>query len=181
MSTNNDETISDEFSPPIKHYKQGEKRRRQEKLEGMVIRQLVHEVLSLNPEHKTSKVILDLVYEALQNHLHIFESSSRLTGDNVKAEFSKIVREMFSDGIRHWGRIAVMFAFAIFLQQRFKVDLEEETVTLTEDLLSDWMEVQGGWNEATSGIGNGFRLSFIHYLVGTTCLLLLLDNCCRLH
>ena len=150
------------------------------KLEDMAARQLVHEVLSLNPEHKTSKVILDFVYEALQNHLHTFESSSRLIGDNVKAEFPKIIREMFSDGIRHWGRIAVMFAFAIFLQQRFKVDLEEETVTLTEDLLSDWMEVQGGWNEATSGISDGFRLSFIHYLIGTTCLLLLLENC-RLH
>ena len=150
------------------------------KLEDMAARQLVHEVLSLNPEHKTSKVILDFVYEALQNHLHTFESSSRLIGDNVKAEFPKIIREMFSDGIRHWGRIAVIFAFAIFLQQRFKVDLEEETVTLTEDLLSDWMEVQGGWNEATSGISDGFRLSFIHYLIGTTCLLLLLENC-RLH
>ena len=147
------------------------------KLEDMAAKQLEHEVLSLNPEHKTSKVILDLVYEALQNHLHTFESSSRLIGDNVKAEFSKIIREMFSDGIR--GRIAVMFAFAIFLQQRFKVNLEE-TVTLKEDLLSDWMEVQGGWNEATSGIGNGFRLSFIHYFIGTTCLLFLLENC-RLH
>ena len=146
----------------------------------MVARQLVLEVLSLNPKHKTSKVILDLVYEALQNHLHSFESSSRSNGANVKAKFSKIVCEMFSDGIRHWCRIAVMFAFDIFLQQRFKVDLGEETVTLIEDLLSDWMEVQGGWNEATSGIGDGFCLSFIHYLIGTICLLLLLDNC-RLH
>ena len=82
---------------------------------------------------------------------------------------------MFSDGIRYWGCIAVMFAFAIFLQQRFTVNLEEETVTLTEDLLSDWMEVQGGWEEAASGIGgDSFCLSFIHYLIGTTCLLLLL-------
>ena len=147
----------------------------------MATRQLVREVLTLSPEHKTSKVILDLVYEALQNHFNTFESSTRSIGNNVKAEFSNIVREMFSYGIRHWGRIAVMFAFAIFLQQRFKVDLEEETVTLTEDLLCEWMEVQGGWKEAVSGIdGNGFRLSFIHYLIGTTCLLLLLDNC-RLH
>ena len=144
----------------------------------MATRQLVREVLTLSPEHKTSKVILDLVYEALQNHFNTFESSTRSIGDNVKAEFSNIVREMFSDGIRHWGLIAVMFAFAIFLQQRFKVDLEEETATLTEDLLCEWMEVQGGWKEAVSGIdGNSFRLSFIHYLIGTTCLLLLLDNC----
>ena len=70
-----------------------------------------------------------------------------------------------------------MFAFAIFLQQRFKVDLEEKTVTLTEDLVSNWMEVLGEWNKAISGIGDGFRLSFIHYLIETTCLLLLLENC----
>ena len=31
VSTNNDETITDEFLPPIKHYKRGGKRRRQEK------------------------------------------------------------------------------------------------------------------------------------------------------
>ena len=147
----------------------------------MATRQLVHEVLTLSPEHKTSNVILDLVYEALQNHFNTFESSTRSIGDNVKAKFSNTVREMFSDGIRHWGRIAVMFAFAIFLQQRFKVDFEEETVTLTEDLLFDWMEVQGGWKEAVSVIdGDGFRLSFTHYLIGTICLLLLLNNC-RLH
>ena len=35
-----------------------------------------------------------------------------------------------------------MFAFAIFLQQRFQINLEEEIEMLTEDLLSDWMEVQ---------------------------------------
>ena len=94
-------------------------------LEDMAVRQLVHEVLSLNTEHKTSEVILNLVYEALQNHLNTFRSSSRSIGINVKTEFSKIVREMFFDGVRHWDRIAVMFAFAIFLQQIFKIDLEE--------------------------------------------------------
>ena len=147
----------------------------------MATRQLVHEVLTLGPEHKTSKVILDLVNEALQNHFNTFESSTRTIGDNVKAKFSNIVREMFSDGIRHWVHIAVMFALVICLQQRFKFNLEEEIVNLTEDLLCDWMEVQGGWKEAASGIGgDGFRLFFIHYLIGTTCLLLLLDNC-RLH
>ena len=126
---------------------------------------------------------MDLVYEALQNNFNTFESSSSSIDANVKTEFLNIVREMFSDGIRYWGRIAVtvMFAFAIFLQQRFTVDLEEEAVILTEDLLSDWMEVQGGWEEAASGIGgDSFRPSFIHYLIGATCLLLLLDNC-RLH
>ena len=97
---------------------------------------------SLNPEHKTSKVILDLEYEALQNHLNTFESSLPSIGVNVKAKFMKIVHEMFSDGIRYWGRITVMFAFAIFLQQRFQINLEEEIEMLTEDLLSDWMEVQ---------------------------------------
>ena len=114
----------------------------------MAARQLIHKVLSLNPEYE--------------------------------AEFLKIVCEIFSDSIRYWGCIAVIFAFAIFLQQRFKINLEKETETLTEDILFDWMEVQEGWNEAASDVGNGFLLSFIHYLIRATCLLLLLDNC-RLH
>ena len=50
---------------------------------------------------------------------------------------------VFSGDIRHWGRITVMFVLAIFVQQRFKIDLEEETMALTENLLSNWMKAQG--------------------------------------
>ena len=35
----------------------------------MATRRLVYEVLSLSLEHKTSKIILDFLYEALQKHL----------------------------------------------------------------------------------------------------------------
>ena len=131
---------------------------------------------ALSPEHEISRIILDLVYEALQKYLSTFESSACLIGDNVKTMFSTIVRKMFSDGIRHWGRIAVVFAFAIFVQQRFKVDLEDETAVLIDDFVVDWIEAQGGCNEATLDFGQRYRLSFIHYLIGTTCLFLLLDN-----
>ena len=143
----------------------------------MATRRLVREVLSLCPEHKTSRIILDLVYEALQKYLSTFESTTRLIGDNVKTMFSAIVREMFSDDIRHWGRIAVVFAFAIFVQQRFKVDLEDETAVLIEDFVVDWIEAQGRCNDATLDFGQRYRLSFIHYLIEITCLFLLLDNC----
>ena len=113
----------------------------------MTTRQLVREVLSLNPDNKTFRIILDLVYEALQEHIPTFESLTRSIGDNVKRAYSTIVREMFSDGVRNWGWIAVVFAFAIFLQQKYKIDLEEETVVLTENMLAGWMEAQGNLNE----------------------------------
>ena len=109
----------------------------------MTTRRLVREVLSLNPEHKMSGIILDIVYEALQKHLPIFESLAHSIGNNIKTAYSTIVREMFSDGVRNWGQIAVVFAFAIFVQQRYKIDLEDETVVLTEDALAGWMEAQG--------------------------------------
>ncbi len=143
----------------------------------MATRRLVREVLYLCPEHKTSRIILDLVYEALQKHLSTFESSVHFIGDNVKTRFSAIVREMFSDGVRHWGRVAIVFAFAIFMQQRFKVDLEEETTVLIEDFVADWIEAQGRYNEAILDFDHRYRLSFIHYLIGTSCLFLLLDIC----
>ena len=67
----------------------------------MATRRLVREVLSFCPEHKTSRIILDLVYVALQKYVFTFEKSARLIGNNVKTMFSAIVQEMFSDGIQH--------------------------------------------------------------------------------
>ena len=98
---------------------------------------------------------------ALQKYVFTFEKSARLIGDNVKTMFSAIVQEMFSDGIQHWGRIAVVFAFAIFVQQRFKVDMEDETAVLIEDFVVDWIEAQGGCNDATLDFDQRYRLSFI--------------------
>ena len=102
MSTNNDQkTIVDQFRHHHENIiNEAENEGDGEQFKDMATRQLGHEVLTLSPEHKTSKVILDLVYEALQNHFNTFESSTRSIGDNVKAKFPNIVREMFSDGMR---------------------------------------------------------------------------------
>ena len=61
----------------------------------MATRRLVYEVLFLSPEHKTSIIILNLVYDALQKHLPTFESTMRLISDDVKVSFSSIVRDVF--------------------------------------------------------------------------------------
>ena len=61
----------------------------------MAARQLVHKVLSFNPKHKVSKVIQDLVYEALQNHLHTFESSLHSSGVYVETVFENRSRNVF--------------------------------------------------------------------------------------
>ncbi len=137
----------------------------------MTTRRLVREVLSLNPEHKTSGIIIDLVYEALHKHLPTFKSLTRSIGNNVKTAYCTIVREMFSDGVRNWGRVAIVFAFAIFLQHKYKIDLEEETVLLTEDMLASWMEAQGNLDE---DFGYRRHPYFIPCLIGTVCLFLLL-------
>ena len=60
----------------------------------MARRRLVHEVLSLSPE-QNSKIILDLLYEALQKTSSDFESSLRSIGDDVKVSFSSIIRGVF--------------------------------------------------------------------------------------
>lgn len=67
--------------------------------------------------------------------------------------FAEIAKEVFSDGVINWGRIAVLYAFGARLGKHCcDNDMSEQLDYIPEWIarfvtgLSDWIEKQGGWS-----------------------------------
>ena len=70
-------------------------------------------------------------------------------GNDPKAVFARVAREIFDDGVVHWSIIAAFFALAIYFQRRFDIELEKEVTDFVEEFFPDWMDnchVPGGWD-----------------------------------
>ena len=78
---------------------------------------LVREVLTPNATRMSSRLVLGLVNEAMLVHEIWFYGAATLISTDVKEEFKRIGREIFSDGIIHQGRIIVLLALATYLQK----------------------------------------------------------------
>ena len=103
-----------------------------------VNRSLINQVLSLQADNSNNDRWLEMTLMALQNYRTFFDSLvDRLPARvDVKQSYSEILREMFSDDIINCGRIVIAMAFAIYLQQRYDVDLKSETIDMIEERLS---------------------------------------------
>lgn len=78
---------------------------------------------------------LALTLDLLHRHRRDFDSiANRLpSSSSVSEHFVSIVREMFNDGKKSWGRTVTVLAFATYLQQRYSIDLKSETSQLLEE------------------------------------------------
>jgi hypothetical protein len=84
-----------------------------------------------------------LTFDALRDYGdQIEEIVALLPNDDVENVFTKIVEEMFSDGIVTRGRIVTMLAFAVHLQQKNDVDLSKEAAFVIRERLFDWLLCQ---------------------------------------
>ena len=61
-------------------------------------------------------------------------------GNDPKAVYARVAREIFDDGVVHWGRIVAFFALTIYFQRRFDIQFEKEVTDFVEEFLSDWMD-----------------------------------------
>jgi hypothetical protein len=96
-------------------------------------KRIVKAVLSRNVTDKIAKNILEMVDEALLCYYTVFRTAADTAVDNPRQTFVLLVRKMLSDDrVVNWGRIAVVFALAIFFQERFGIDLESETLLFVE-------------------------------------------------
>jgi hypothetical protein len=104
-------------------------------------KRIVKAVLSRNATDKVVKNILETVNEALLCHRTVLRIAADTAADNPRQIFALLVREMLSDGrVVNLGRIAVVFALAIFFQKRFGIDLESETLSHVEAPLDELVD-----------------------------------------
>ena len=110
---------------------------------------LVRQVLALRSNNKTTEIWLEMTLIALRRHRDDFDSvvERMPPGVEIEQSFTTIIKEMFSDGIVNYGRLAIAMAFAVYLQQRFGVDLKSETATIVEERLFNCMLNGGGGSE----------------------------------
>ena len=103
-----------------------------------VNRSLINQVLSLQANNSITEKWLELTLTALQNYRTLFDSLiDRLpVRFDVKQCYATILREIFMDNVINCGRIVIAMAFAVYLQQRYDVDLKVETANTLEDRLS---------------------------------------------
>ena len=60
--------------------------------------------------------------------------------DDLKAVYARVAREIFDDGVVHWGRIVAFFALTIYFQRCFDIELEKEVISFVEEFFPDWMD-----------------------------------------
>ena len=90
------------------------------------------------------------------NHGDLFQNMIRTiacgSGD-ISQSYSDIVKNMFSDSVINWGRIAVLFTFsgqvAIHCDKQGSPEDADRVISLLTDFvntrLSNWIEKAGGW------------------------------------
>ena len=143
---------------------------------------LVREIITLLPTTPTSRVLVNLVTTAMREHESTFTCVERtiVSSGNIGEAYTKIGKEIFADGVVHWGRIVMTLALAVHLQQKLGIDLEKETSRVFDEnaAIVQWLYVQGGWDDAASGIfyGCGDRLGFVNYMVDLVSLTLFLET-----
>lgn len=90
------------------------------------------------------------------NHGDLFQNMIRTiacSSDDISQSYSDIVKNMFSDNVINWGRIAVLFTFsgqvAIHCQKQGSPEDADRVISLLTDFvntrLSNWIENAGGW------------------------------------
>ena len=110
---------------------------------------------NLPPANATAKTLRKLSDDIEVKNPDLLEQLCRklnFTKETGYASFCEIGKEIFSDGIVNWGRIAVLFAFGAKLAKYCSVNsMGDEIENITEWTtrfvtgLDSWVERQGGW------------------------------------
>jgi hypothetical protein len=104
--------------------------------------QLVNQVLRQRVRYQWAEEWLEKTLRVLGTHRIDFENiEQRLPSPiNIRVQYADIVTKLFADGRVNWARIVTVLAFATYLQERFTIDLEEETSELLEPHLLGWLQ-----------------------------------------
>ena len=131
-------------------------------------RLFVKEIITRCTKFELTKRIIELARRArLENLVELkafVDIGVNRVGNDPKAVYARVTREIFNDGVVHWGRIVAFFALTIYFQRRFDIELEKEVTYFVEEFFPDWMDnrhVPGGWDVV--GFLTNYYLRFALY------------------
>ena len=131
-------------------------------------RLFVKEIITRCTKFELTKRIIELARRArLENLVKLkafVDIGVNRVGNDPKAVYARVTREIFNDGVVHWGRIVAFFALTIYFQRRFDIELEKEVTYFVKEFFPDWMDnrhVPGGWDVV--GFLTNYYLRFALY------------------
>ena len=99
-------------------------------------RLFVKEIITRCTKFELTKRIVELARRArLENLVELkafVDIGVNRVGNDPKAVYARVTREIFNDGVVHWGRIVAFFALTIYFQRRFDIELEKEVTDFVE-------------------------------------------------
>lgn len=106
----------------------------------------------VNPTAKTLRKLSDDIEKRNPDLLEQLCTKLNFSKETEYCSFAEIAREVFSDGVVNWGRIAVLYAFGARLgkhccdnDMREQLDNIPEWIATFVTGLNDWITKQGGW------------------------------------
>ena len=121
---------------------------------------------TLSPVNATAKTLRKLSDDIEERNPHLFTqmcSKLNLSKHNVFSSFCNVAKEMFSDGIINWGRIATLFAFACQVAKHcLEHNIGDQVNHITDWTATfvgemGWIEQQGGWSAINNHFGDDDR------------------------
>ena len=116
-------------------------------------RLFVNEIMTRRMKFEVTKRIIELARRARQENLvelnAFVDICVEREGKDPKVVYARVVREIFDDDVIHWGRIVVFFAWTIYIQRRFDIEMEKEVTDFVEQFFPDWMDkynVPNSWD-----------------------------------
>ncbi len=94
---------------------------------------------------------LSVYHKHRRNFANIAQRFPSHLGDDVKQHFKTMVKIVLNDGIVNSTRIVTVFAFAIYLQEIYSIDLKDEVESLVDEWVFDGLLRRRGDDEQ-SGI-----------------------------
>ena len=90
---------------------------------------LFNEIITRRTKFELTKQIIELARRARREDLAELNAFVDIgvdrEGNDSKAVYAGVAREIFDDGVVHRGRIVAFFAWTIYFQRRFGIEMEK--------------------------------------------------------
>ena len=113
----------------------------------------VNEIITRRMRFELTKRIIELARRARQENLvelnAFVDICVEREGNDPKAVYARVLREIFDDDVIHWGRIVALFAWTIYIQRRFDIEMGKKVTDFVEQFFPDWMDkynVPNSWD-----------------------------------
>ena len=108
-------------------------------------RLFVNKIITRRTKIKLTKQIIEFARRARRENsveLNAFvDIGVDREGNDPKAVYARVASEIFDDDMVNWGRIVAFFAWTIYFQCRFGIEMEKEVADFVEECFPNWMTI----------------------------------------